>query len=110
MFSGLVDESMMTPKTNIIYLWRHQDAQNNSRKSNIIFEKNMFGKFQQFGNRKFWKFWKRRGLTNPEDLSDKFLKILDMGPISSRKDEMDILDFFGKGRGPTNPEDPSNMF
>ena len=37
-----------------------------------------------FGNRFVWTFWKRRAPKNPGDPSNKFLRILDMGSISSR--------------------------
>ena len=45
MISGFSDVSL-SPKTNIIYCWRHQDTPNNRRKSEIILT--VF--FETFGN------------------------------------------------------------
>ena len=38
-----------------------------------------FEKCLNLGNRQLQKLWKRRALGNPEDPSNKFLKILNMG-------------------------------
>ena len=37
MISGLADVSL-SPKTIYVYLWRHQDTQNNRRKVQLMFE------------------------------------------------------------------------
>ena len=37
-----------------------------------------------------WKLWERRGQQHPKYSSNKFLKIFNMGSISSRKDELEI--------------------
>ena len=87
MIFGFLDLSMGL-KTNTIYLWRHQDAPNNSRKSQIIFEKYYLGKSRHSGNHCF-RHWKRWGLTIPED-SLISLRTLNMGSISSRNHEMKI--------------------
>ena len=86
MIFGFSDVSM-SPKTNIIYVWRHQDTTHNSRKNWIIFEKYCFSILKMSKIDKFEKM-KRRGPTNPED-AFIFLKILNMGLISSRTYEMD---------------------
>ena len=54
MISGFLDVSL-SPKTNMIYLWRHQDTQNNPRKIPtyfhiIIWGDVIFGFFEKFGN------------------------------------------------------------
>ena len=72
----------MTPKTYIIYLWRHQDTPNNSRKILNQCLKDVF-----LGNRQFGKLWKRRGPENPDD---PFNKILNMGSLPIRKHEMEM--------------------
>ena len=48
----------------------------------IIVGKYRFWKGQHFGHLNFWKFWKSRGPNNPEDLFNKFLKILEVESIS----------------------------
>ena len=48
--SGFLDVSM-TPKANIIYLWRDQDALKDPRKFPNHFRKIVFRKFQHLGDR-----------------------------------------------------------
>ena len=48
MVFGVSDVSM-TPKTNIIYFWSHQDTSNNSRIPSYIFEKYDILKSPNFG-------------------------------------------------------------
>ena len=70
MISGL-PELCMTPKTNITYLWRHQETFKNPREIQIISPKYVLG---------ISKFWKssmlailgKRAPANPEDPSHKF--------------------------------------
>ena len=77
----------MTPKTKITYLWKPQDTLKNSKKSPII-SKHIIWESQNVEHRKLWTTSKRRTPTNPDDPSNQFLKILDMGSIASRKHEM----------------------
>ena len=87
MISGLWDGSL-SPKTNIIYLWRPQDTSNNPRKSHPSFKSNLF-QCQHFGNQQFWKCWKcgRRQIPTTRLI---FFKIVDKGSIPSRKHEMEM--------------------
>ena len=48
--SGFSDVSL-SPKTNIIYLWRHQDTSNNPRTIQIIFWNIMFGNHKKWETR-----------------------------------------------------------
>ena len=69
MISGFLGVSL-NPKTNIIYLWRHQDISNNQEKARNIFkicENNNLKRFGEDG----WK--------NHEGLSSQFLKIMNIG-------------------------------
>ena len=59
MIVGFSDVSM-TPKTDIIYLWRNQSAENNSRKNPNRFRAISLLQISSFGNRQFWKCRKRR--------------------------------------------------
>ena len=63
----------MTPKTNTIYLWKHQDTQNNSRKSKIIVENRILGNINIWEIEHFENV-ERRGPTNIEVLSNIFGK------------------------------------
>ena len=58
MISGFSNVSM-TPKSNIIYLWRHTDIPNNSRKKpNHFWRHAILGNLKMVGNPKFWKIEK----------------------------------------------------
>ena len=48
MISGFLDASM-TPKTNMIYLWRHLETSNISKKENVVGESYSW-KYQDYGN------------------------------------------------------------
>ena len=54
------------------------------------FQKLLFWISQIYGCPFVWHFWKRRAPRNDEDPSDQFLKISDMGPISTRKHEWNV--------------------
>ena len=86
---GFSDVSLR-PKTNIIYLWRHQDTPKSTRKYHIIFKNIISGNSTTFELHPFEVFWKRRAPKHLDDPSNKFLKILDMGSISSRKSEIEF--------------------
>ena len=90
MILGFSDVSMI-PKTNIIHFSRHQDTPNNSRRNPTSFSNMIVSEISLLGKSKCLKHSKRRALDNPDDPSNQFLKVLDMGPISSRKHEMMIL-------------------
>ena len=71
MVLGFSDVSM-TPKTNSMYLWQHQDSPANPRKNTILLKHIIL--FLE--SSKFWKLgtfiYKRRGSDNPEDPSNYF--------------------------------------
>ena len=85
MISGFSDVSM-TPQTNIIYLWRHQDTPNSSRKNTESFFEQYYYAYnsRHFENRKHQK---RRAPTNHENRSYMFLKMLNMSSRSFKKHE-----------------------
>ena len=58
--------------------------------SGITLEKNIFGTSKQFKHTFSLNLWKRRAPANHEVPSHKFLNILNMGSISSRKPEMEF--------------------
>ena len=76
------------PKSNIIYLWRHQDTTKKIKNNpGIIFTNNICI------NLRIWEiqrcqFWTRRAPEIPADPFNKILKNLDEGPTSSWKHEM----------------------
>ena len=73
MNSGFLDVSM-APKTNIIYLWRHQDTSNNSRiNPKAFFGKFEFGKSQNSGN----PFFENIGKTGTEQSRRAVKQILE---------------------------------
>ena len=84
--SGRVNDS----QNQLFYLWEPQDASNTSRKKKSFKNKWCFWKSQDFGNRQFLNFSKRRAPKKNDDPFNKVLKILNMGSVSSRKHEMDI--------------------
>ena len=57
----------------------------NQQQSRIIFENGYCGKCQRSWKSKVFKVLQKMGPTNPEDRSNHFLKIFDMGLISMRK-------------------------
>ena len=78
MISGFSDASL-SPKTNIIHLWRHQGTTKNRKTSHMFFI-----------NIRMWEIqisvfvsYKNRAPGNPDDPSNTILKILDTGPTSS---------------------------
>ena len=71
MIFGFWDAST-TPKTNIIYLWRHQDTSTNTRKIPNPFRKYYCQKYQKLGTRNCWKLWKRWGSNKTEDSFNTF--------------------------------------
>ena len=64
MILALLDVSL-SPKTNMMYLLRHQDTSNNPRKHKIILENISFVNLETFENRHFWKNGKDRGREIP---------------------------------------------
>ena len=81
----------MTLKTNIIYLWRHQDTPYKSRNmlndSKILLSENCFLEICIFLS------LEQTGPKHPEDPSNNFLNVLNMG-----KHEMDFLDCLKSGQ------------
>ena len=69
-FSELVDVSM-TPKTNIMYLWRDQATPNKSRKNEPFWGNIMLGKVQRFVSQCV-EHLEKAGTENPEDPSNMF--------------------------------------
>ena len=49
----------MGPQTNIIYLWRHQDTQHNSRKTNILFWKTYGSRKSSISEIDFFEFFQK---------------------------------------------------
>ena len=86
----------MTPQTNLIYLWRHQDTPNNTEKYRPILKNTIWGnlKIMEFEH---FEILERQGPTNPEDPFNEILKILNMGLLSSRKHELDFLRILNTG-------------
>ena len=68
---------VLSPKTNIIYLWRPQDAFKNPRKSQFIFKYIIYVNIKILETQWFDCFRKRQG-GNPDDPSNAILEILDM--------------------------------
>ena len=64
---------------------------NNSRKTPKHIWKILFWEISKTWKSKTLKVLERRGPTNSEDPSTEFLKTLNMGSISPRKHEMEIL-------------------
>ena len=89
MVSGCSDVSM-SPKTNIICFWRHQDTPNNPRTNPNSFFENMILENLKFRKSDTLKMLEQLGIGNHEDPSLNFLNILKMGSISSRKHEMAV--------------------
>ena len=82
---------VQTPhKTNIIYLWRHQDTSKKTRKILEPFQTTLFYTCRKFENPKCWHVSKRRAPTNDEDPRKQISQILDMYFISIKKHEMEI--------------------
>ena len=79
----------MTPKTNIIYLWRHRIAPNNLRKSRFIVGNIVLGNLKVWGVDNFENVGKDKDGQIPSS-GPTVLIILNMGSISSRKHEMEI--------------------
>ena len=69
----------MTPPTNYCQLWRHAIT-SNSLKNNYL--QIVFSTFKATCNYNISNNQNRRGPNHPEDPSNKFLRILDMGSIS----------------------------
>ena len=57
---------------------------------NEQFPKKHVRESRHIGKQAFEHFWKRRGPTNHEDAFLTFLNILNMGPISTKRHEMDV--------------------
>ena len=86
MIFGFLDVSM-TPKTNYFYLWRPMHskyAKNDPKALNKLFPKS------HCSTTVILNMLEIRVPKHLEDPSNKFLRILNMGSISSRKHEMDI--------------------
>ena len=90
-FSDLSDVAM-TPKTNMIYLWRHQETPNVAREiGNSFPTNNMLGNLK-FRNSTTLNMSKQKTWTaNPEDPFNIVLRMLNMASRYSRKYEIDIL-------------------
>ena len=69
MISGFLDVSM-SPKTNLIYLWRYQDTSNDLRKAPNHFRRNMLLENLRMSETMSWQCWKRRAPGNLEDPVD----------------------------------------
>ena len=81
-----ISERVLEPQNHIIYLCWLQDTSNGSWNSPYYFLKILgFASLRTTGT-----FWKRRAPKHPDDPSNKILKVLDMGAVSSRKHEMEI--------------------
>ena len=80
----------MTPKTNIIYLWKHQKTPNIDTQIPNHFPNHYCWKPQNVGTRKVGNN-KKWGPKKLEDPSNGFLKILNMGSISPIKHELEFL-------------------
>ena len=78
----------MTPKINSVYFGTNQMTQNNSWKSRNVLGNYSFGKSQLLGNRKLIKFGKG-GAWKILKVRLTFVKILNIGSISSNKHEME---------------------
>ena len=88
MRSGFLDVAM-SPKTSLIYLWRHQDTSNNSRRNKIHLK--IFLKISKKWKPTFFYFCGNRQVpNNPDGPFNKFSKLWNMGSTSSRKHEMEI--------------------
>ena len=83
MTSGFLDVSM-TPKINCFHFWRHQDASTNPRNTLSNVKNNMFGNLNISGIQHVEMFGKD-GHRTIRKVHLIFLKILNMGSISSRK-------------------------
>ena len=82
----------MAPKTNIMYLWRHQDTANKIEKeSRIRLNRYHVWESQVFENPKFEKLWKRCVQGNPEDPTQHFLANYEYGINVSQKTRNGIL-------------------
>ena len=72
----------MGPNENDFQIRRHQDTSNNSSISQITFEiirkSNISDMFE------------KTGAENPEDLSNEIMYLLNLGPISSIKHDLEI--------------------
>ena len=85
MIFGFRDVSM-TPKTDIIYLWRHTKTPRRIPKH--LNEKYYSPNSPEFENRPHIFLEHVWGRTNPENPSNLFVRILYMGSIPSREHEM----------------------
>ena len=88
MISGFSDVSM-TPKTNIIYIWRKQETPNDHETSESLF-KNIFGGDLTISTLESSTVMEITWTDENDDPSNTFLKILDMGSISSRNMKCDF--------------------
>ncbi len=80
---------VLSPKTNSIYFWRHEDTSNKSREV-PIHSHALSLEVSKFQKSKI-KLSKRRVPNDPGDPSKQFLEILNMGSIPPRKHEMILL-------------------
>ena len=87
MISGLLNVSP-SPRTNCVYLLRHQDTLKKSRTFSYMFGEYYLYNFRNLGNTCFVS--KRRAPTNPNDPSNQFLEIFDMRAIYTKKHESTI--------------------
>ena len=90
MISGFLDVSP-APRTNDCHLWGHQDTWKRKKTPGTFFGKYYFCKSQNWGNPLFWQFSKKRAPINPEDSYNRILNIVDMGSISIKEHEMEIV-------------------
>ena len=81
MISGFLDVSM-SPKTNYVYLWRHQETSNNSRVPDTLFEKKKFANLKKWTSHILETLGKRWGRRIPTTRLSNSLKILNVGSIS----------------------------
>ena len=89
MISGFSDMSL-SPNTIYFHLWRPRATSNIQRKLRNSLSKNMFANFKMLAIQPFHFVRQDGGPKHPVDPSNKFLKILHMGPRSSWKHEMNI--------------------
>ena len=90
LISGLSDVSL-SPKTNIIYLWGPQDTFKTHENPKAFLKSSILihSKSSKIVVVCFFA-GEETGAENPDNPSNEFLKILDMGSISSTKHETDI--------------------
>ena len=81
----------MTPKTNYVYLWRHQETPNNSITNPESFLKIVCLEISTCRKSQILKMLQEMWAGNIEDMSNAFFQILNMRSISSKKHEMEDI-------------------